>query len=166
MAFFAATAPQRAALRAAVRPVYAELEADPQTRAFIREIEAMKRSLPPEPALRCLRSLRPQETPSLLDGTWEMRASLARAGPSDAGRYRLVLRRGRVSFFHISPTALFGAGVFRILDGDTVVFRFADGEGGRYRWNLYRDTLTLSFIPGQEEGAPNPTFAPFHRVRR
>src|SRR5206468_541420 len=115
---------------------------DAQTRSFIREIEAMKRRSRPEPALRCLRSLRPQKAPSLLDGTWEMTASLARAGPSDAGRYRLVLRRGRVSFFHISPTGLLGAGVFRV-HGDTVVFRFADGEGGRYRWNLYRDTLTL-----------------------
>jgi len=164
-AFVGATASQRAALRAALHPVYAQLEGDPQTRALIREIEAMKRQSPPEPALRCLRSLRPQNAPSLLDGTWEMTASLAQAGPSDAGRYRLVLRRGRVSFSHISPTGLLGAGVFSV-HGDTIVLRFANGDGGRYRWNVYRDTLTLSFVPGKEEGAPNPTFAPFRRVRR
>lgn len=165
-AFVAATPSQRAALRGGVRPVYAELERDPQTRAFIREIEAMKRRSRPEPAVRCLRALRPQEATSLLDGTWEMTASLARAGPSDAGRYRLVLGRGRVSFFHISPTGLLGAGVFRVHSDGTVAFRFANGEGGRFRWNVYRDTLTLSFVPGKEEGTPNLTFAPFHRVGR
>jgi hypothetical protein len=47
--------------------------------------------------------------------------------------------------------------------GDTVVFR-SDGEYGVYRWNLFRDTLTLRYVPGRQEGAPNPTFAPWHRV--
>jgi hypothetical protein len=29
---------------------------------------------------------------------------------------------------------------------------------------VYRDTLTLRYLPGRETGAPNPTYAPWHRV--
>ena len=51
--FVTATPPQLAALRAAVRPVYAQLELNPQTGSFIREIEAMKRGLPPDRVVPC-----------------------------------------------------------------------------------------------------------------
>lgn len=95
----------------------------------------------------------------MLDGIWEMTASRARAGEVDAGRYRMILRRGRL--VTVSPWR--STGTFRIR-GDTVIFRSADGEFGVYRWNLYREMLTLAYVPGKEEGAPNPTFAPWHRV--
>jgi hypothetical protein len=85
----------------------------------------------------------------------------------DAGRYRMVLRRGRVSTSFTSSTA--GAngwrarGVFSVR-GQKIFFRFEDGESAVYRWNVYRDTLTLRIVPGVAE-APNITFAPWHRVR-
>jgi hypothetical protein len=39
-----------AALRQAFTPVYRSLEADPQTKAFIRQIQQLKRTSPPGPA--------------------------------------------------------------------------------------------------------------------
>lgn len=159
MDFVVATSSELAALREAVRPIYGDLESDPHTGAFIHEIEALKRRSSAERVLRCPGMLPPPTAPTLLDGTWEMTASRARAGELDAGRYRMILSRGRVVAIAPFPDT----GTFTIR-GDTVVFRFADGEFGVYRWNVYRDSLTLSYIPGAEEGPPNPTYAPWHRV--
>src|SRR2546429_7178028 len=114
LAFVEATASQLAGLRAAVRPVYAKLEQNPETRALITRIRGMKRrpsSL--EPALRCLRSLPRQTAATPLDGTWEMTAGLAQVVAAthvtredaqiDVGRYRLVLRRGRAPALGLYP---------------------------------------------------------------
>jgi TRAP-type C4-dicarboxylate transport system substrate-binding protein len=166
--FVTATPPQLAAQRAAVRPVYAQLELNPQTRTFIREIEAMKRGLPPDRVVPCSEPpprqnrLFPHASTAVtpLDGIWEMTASRAVAGDVDAGRYRMVLRRGRV--LAIRPWR--HTGTFSVR-GDTVFFRMDDGVGV-YRWNVFRDTLTVRYIPGRKGGAPNPTFAPWHRVGR
>ena len=166
--FVTATPPQVAALRAAVRPVYAQLELNPQTGSFIREIEAMKRGLPRDRVVRCSEPPPRQKRPfphastavTPLDGIWEMTASRAVAGDVDAGRYRMVLRRGRA--LAIRPWR--NTGTFSVR-GDTVFFRFVDGDGV-YRWNVFRDTLTLQYIPGRKRGAPNPTFAPWHRLGR
>ena len=70
-----------AALVRATRPVYSELERDPRTKRLISQIQALKRSLPPAPALRVPRgcSLPPASGPtggtgpqatSKLDGTY------------------------------------------------------------------------------------------------
>jgi TRAP-type C4-dicarboxylate transport system substrate-binding protein len=184
LALVRATPTDIATLRAAVRSVYADLERDPQTRSFVRAIEAMKRRSPAPEASQCpWRSSRRErarrersrrenvETP--LDGTWEMTASRSQvidvthspiAPDADVGRYRLVLRRGRASGFHLDEPRWRSTGVFSVQD-DVVRFTWA-GEVAVYRWNAYRDTLTLHFLPGQETGAPNPTFAPWHRVER
>jgi TRAP-type C4-dicarboxylate transport system substrate-binding protein len=175
LAFVEATASQLAGLRAAVRPVYAKLEQNPETHALITRIREMKRrpsSL--EPALRCPRSLPHQTAATPLDGTWEMTAGLVQVVAAthiprddariDVGRYRLVLRRGRVSASVLySDATSHNTGVFTVR-GDTVELRFPDGEDGIYRWNVYRGTLTLRYLPGNKKGPPNPTFAPWHRV--
>jgi TRAP-type C4-dicarboxylate transport system substrate-binding protein len=70
-----------AALVRATRPVYSELERDPRTKSLISQIRALKRSLPPAPALRVPRgcSVPPESGPtgttapqatSKLDGTY------------------------------------------------------------------------------------------------
>ena len=184
VALVRATPTDTATLRAAVRSVYADLERDPQTRSFIRAIEAVKRRSPaPEPSQCPRQSPRgergrsePQARENVatpLDGTWEMTASRSQvidvtqspiASDADVGRYRLVLRRGRATGFHLDEPRWRSAGVFSV-QGDVVRFRWA-GEVAVYRWNAYRDTLTLHFLPGQETGAPNPTFAPWRRVER
>ena len=93
-----------------------------------------------------------------------MTASSAVAGTDvDTGNYRMILRRGRVTLSHVSPPLRWAdSGVFSVR-GDTVFFR-SPGGYGVYHWNLFRDTLTFRYLPGKEEGAPNPTFAPWHRV--
>jgi TRAP-type C4-dicarboxylate transport system substrate-binding protein len=179
----AATPTQVATLRAAVRPVYVGLERDPQTRSFIRAIEAMKRRPFAADASHCPqkgagRKTRPAANPPAretvatpLDGTWEMAVSVAQVigithspdgAEADAGRYRLVLRRGHASSFHLGDENGSSSGAFSVR-GNVVLFRYAN-ETLVYRWNVYRDTLTLRYLPGRETGPPNPTFAPWHRV--
>ena len=180
-----ATPTQVATLRAAVRPVYAELEHDAQTRSFIRAIEAMKRRAPAADASRCPRkgaggkAQAPANPPARetgttpLDGTWEMSVSVAQVigithspdeAEADAGRYRLVLRRGHASAWHLGDPDGTNKGVFRV-QNDVVRFKYAN-DTLVYRWNVYRDTLTLRDLPGHAPEAPNPTFAPWHRVGR
>jgi hypothetical protein len=50
--FVTATPVDLAALRRALAVVYQSLEADPQTRAFIRQIQRLKTMTPPGPGLR------------------------------------------------------------------------------------------------------------------
>jgi TRAP-type C4-dicarboxylate transport system substrate-binding protein len=159
-----ASADEVAQLHEAVRPVYAELERNRRTRAAVDEIRSLKRTVPTAPATRCVPPPARETATAPLDGTWTMTASRKRAGPIDAGRYRLVLRRGRVILFHVSPPKWGGppGGTFTVR-GPLVEFRLPDGVGV-YRWNLYRATLLLRYAPGQERGAPNFTFAPWHRV--
>jgi len=83
---------------------------------------------------------------------------------ADAGRYRLVMRHGRAIGTHLNVPEPSEKGVFSV-QGDVVRFRWGT-ELGIYRWNVYRDTLTLHFLPRQARGAPNPTFAPWHRIAR
>jgi TRAP-type C4-dicarboxylate transport system substrate-binding protein len=158
-----ATQPELAALRAAVRPVYATLERSAVTRARIRQIESMKRRLPPEPPVGCGLPLARQRATTPLDGTWEMTAD-ARYG-IDAGRYRLVLRHGHWRFSHLSTPKWGGSGVFAVRGGDTLRVHSEDGGDAIYRWNVFRETLTLRFT-SEHVGAPNPTYAPWHRVGR
>jgi TRAP-type C4-dicarboxylate transport system substrate-binding protein len=179
-----ATPKDIASLRAAVRPVYADLERDPQTKSFIHAIEAMKRRSPAPEASRCPRThgrgeqARPEppdneNVATPLDGTWEMNASREQVidvthspidSEGDVGRYRLVLRRGRATGFHLDVPKWRSTGMFSV-QHDVVRFTWDSGVGV-YRFNVYRNTLTLHYLPGRETGAPNPTFAPWRRVGR
>jgi TRAP-type C4-dicarboxylate transport system substrate-binding protein len=159
-----ATNRELAELHAAVRPVYARLERSDMTRARIRQIESMKRRLPPAPPVRCALSEARQRSPTPLDGTWEMTADPRYK--IDAGRYRLVLHRGHWRLDHLSPPKFGGPGVFSV-DTDTHKLRvhFSDGSDAIYRWNVFRETLTLRYT-SEHVGPPNPTLAPWHRVGR
>jgi len=157
-----ATNRELAELRAAVRPVYATLERSAETRTRLRKIESMKRRSPPAPPVRCGLPLARQRSTTPLDGTWEMTAD-ARYG-IDAGRYRLVLRHGGWRFSHLSAPKWGGSGVFAVR-GDTLRVHSEDGGDAIYRWNVFRETLTLRYT-SEHVGAPNPTFAPWHRVGR
>jgi hypothetical protein len=77
----------------------------------------------------------------------------------------MTLRRGRLQLLHVSSPTWGDSPVDFSVRGDTVIV-WSPGNFGVYRWNLFRDTLTLRYVPGKEEGAPNPTFAPWHRVGR
>jgi TRAP-type C4-dicarboxylate transport system substrate-binding protein len=164
VAFLDATRSQVAALGAAVRPVYTRLEQNPTSRSLIAEIRTMKRHPLVDPTPRCPTPQPPTRKATVLDGTWEMTASRAQASEIDAGHYRMVLGQGRVSSSFSSPgsSGWHATGVFSV-QGDKIRFRYADGSAAVYRWNLFRETLTLRKIPGVA-AAPNPTFAPWTRV--
>ena len=123
----------------------------------------MKRQLPPEAPVGCGLPLARQRSTTPLDGTWEMTAD-ARYG-IDAGRYRLVMRHGGWRFSHLSAPKWGGSGVFAVRGGDTLRVHSEDGGDAIYRWNVFRETLTLRYT-SEHVGAPNPTFAPWHRVGR
>jgi hypothetical protein len=163
LTFLQATSRELAELRAAVRPVYARLERSAVTRARIRQIESMKRRLPPETPVRCGLPGARQRTTASLDGTWEMTAD-ARYG-IDAGRYRLVIRHGRWRFNHLSAPKWGGTGVLFVRGDDTLRVHFSDGSDAIYRWSVFRETLTLRYT-SEHLGAPNPTYAPWHRASR
>jgi TRAP-type C4-dicarboxylate transport system substrate-binding protein len=150
-----------AGLRTAVRPVYRTLERNPETRAAIGTIEALKRRSPPSPQMACPLPTSGQVASTPLQGTWEMSAP-KRYG-IDAGRYRLVFAHGRYVLTHLSPPRWGGppAGSFRV-EGHLVQLRDPSGEEGVYRWNVYRGTLTLRYTD-KEIGAPNPTFGTWYR---
>jgi TRAP-type C4-dicarboxylate transport system substrate-binding protein len=169
LALVEATPSQLAALRAAVRPVYAKLEQNPKTRSLISEIETLKQHSSEAEAttLRCAGASPRTVAATPLDGTWEMTLTHARlvkathdpvAADVDAGHYRMVLDRGRVS---IAPWN--GTGVYTVR-GDTVALRFRDGETALYRWNVYRNTLTLRYVPGRKQGIVHMTLVPWHRA--
>jgi TRAP-type C4-dicarboxylate transport system substrate-binding protein len=86
-----ATAADRAALEQATRPVYAQLERDPQVKATIAAIGELKRRTPPDPAPKipanCSRpasiTRARERDPSFLDGTYRWR--ITRAGALKVG---------------------------------------------------------------------------------
>jgi len=187
------TPAQLRALARAVAPVNERLSRDPATRRAIAEIQALKRGLPPPPAINCPR--RPASTsaaPTPIDGTWQMTvtASQLRGNPAykiygynnptpheakgDSGTYRLSLHDGHMQTSLVSSlgTTSRDTGTFRVRDHLVTIYNAAGhdvGETDRYVWNLYRDELFLSKPPHQPNGhggPPNPTFAPWHRVGR
>ena len=156
------------ALRRAVQPVYAQLDRDPQTRSYIRQIEALRQAIPPEPAPGCGHTARLAGTAGRLDGVYQFTdtaAQLAAAsGPADDGvvpenygAWTLVLDRGRFAFTQEDrPACTWGYGTFTVrgnkmewlvtngggIAPDNALNR--PGESYLFGWSLYRGVLTLS----------------------
>jgi TRAP-type C4-dicarboxylate transport system substrate-binding protein len=166
--FAHATTADLAALRAAVEPVYSELERDPATRGAIAAIERMKREVgaPPDSLPGCSRSQASttvERTP--LDGVWEMNTPPAAAGTEGLaenwGKWIFVFDRGRFADTQENKDACtWGYGKFTIQDAMTA-WSFVDGGGiapnnaqnkkgefFKFRWSRFRDTVTLSQWPG------------------
>jgi TRAP-type C4-dicarboxylate transport system substrate-binding protein len=168
---FINTTPQdMAALRRAVQPVYDELRRDPETSAFIAQIENMRH--PAASASDRLTCAAPHSTatrPSPLDGVWRMTttakdhaAGEPDAGPSNYGLWTYVFDRGRFAITQENTQACtWGYGTFKVT-GNHVSWTFKDGGGispdnatnkpGEFfvfGWSLYRDTLTLTPVQGQ-----------------
>jgi TRAP-type C4-dicarboxylate transport system substrate-binding protein len=156
-----------AALQNAFAPVYAQVERNPQTRRFIAEISRLKQHTPPGPALvipaGCTGgppgpapgngspgagTKTTQVTP--LDGVWQVtytRAEFVAAHPDPSevvpanyGSFTLTLRRGEFS----------DTGTYAVR-GDTITF-YQGQAVWRYRWSVYRQTLTFKKLGGQEPG--------------
>jgi TRAP-type C4-dicarboxylate transport system substrate-binding protein len=149
-----ASATDVAALRDAVRPVYAALERDPQTKMLIAAIRRLRGTgATGEQELRC-----PGTTDATaLEGRWqstvsreEMRArgATAEEAATYSGSGTLELEDGKWVFRGEHATV---TGAYRV-DGDHVelVMRTctanpcSPGMKTAYRWSVYRDTLSLA----------------------
>jgi len=156
------------ALRAAVAPVYRDLERDPATRDAIADITDIKRELaaPPADLPACQAPAAPHEparTP--LDGAWQMDTGRAAAGADSLdenwGHWIFVFDRGRFAVTQENPTSCtWGYGTYT-MRGDRTTWLFSDGGGQApndatnkpgeeftFRVSLFRDTATLGPVKG------------------
>ena len=158
-----------AALRTAVQPVYETLAGDPQTREFLAAIAATGKSVPAESAPHCRATGQTDgqaaEGSSPLDGVYEMTTSKSAAAPDflaeNWGKWIFVFHRGRFAFTQENRDACtWGYGTFAV-KGKQVEWTFTDGGGTApnnalnkpgeffvFGWSLYRETLSLTSVPG------------------
>ena len=177
-----------AALRSAMRPIYASLDRTASTRAFISSIEAMRGTTGSEPSLTCAAAEAPAAKPGQLDGVYQfdvkpkdMRA--AHADPSDMipvnlGAMVFVFDRGRFADTQVygsvctwgygkvtfTPTTL----TLTIADGGGIAANNGfskPGEQFTYAWSLYHNVLSLKSPPNGGGPPPTPWRAvPWQRV--
>jgi TRAP-type C4-dicarboxylate transport system substrate-binding protein len=142
-----------AALRAAVRPVYRELERDPGTRKLIAEIRRIKRGIASEP-LRCRAAV---IAAAAIEGRWSATATreqllAAGAEPKEVGPGQrtatLELDRGRW-VARLEPNRSW-TGTYAITGERTrFILRTCShnpcdpGATAVHEWSVYRDTLSL-----------------------
>jgi TRAP-type C4-dicarboxylate transport system substrate-binding protein len=185
--FLTASPADLAALRRAVQPAYHQLERDPQTRRYVRQIEAMRQGISPEPAPGCAQVPRLAGKAGPLDGVWRFTTTAADlralAGvsqgdivPENYGTYTFVIDRGRFAFTQENRQACTWAYGSLTVTGDRFVQLFTDGGGiapddaankpgelFTFRWSLYRGMLTLYPVKGAE--SPNPSLGkPWPRI--
>jgi Bacterial extracellular solute-binding protein, family 7 len=145
-----ASAAERAALLRLTRPVYRMLEADPQTRRFINQIQSWKRTTPADPPLALKRECKRGQAVARAPGA-------ARPASQLDGTYRWVLRvsDGRAfwgkssdtSDLPIIGTAVLRGGTWRLFgpDHDHGTFSIR-GERLRFVWPRIPSILVFRFI--------------------
>jgi TRAP-type C4-dicarboxylate transport system substrate-binding protein len=171
-----ASAADVAALQEAVRPVYAELERDAETRALITEIRKLDDGAESEP-LRCPEAgggMAPE-----LEGRWEASATredLLAAGASskEVGQDRislaLELEDGRWVARSLESRRVW-TGAYMV-SGDLIRLTLetcshnpcTPGETADHTWSVYRDTLSITRLPGRQFWW-QVTAKPWKRVR-
>jgi TRAP-type C4-dicarboxylate transport system substrate-binding protein len=148
--FVTATREDQAALRMAVRPVYAELERDRRTREFISEIEAVRARL-----------ARPADSIPHCRTASSLAAAATASSPVD-GAYALTIRptelprRERVGEQYGSWQLVLDRGVFRFSEQSSSADWLADGSfrvaGSEMIWRV-RDALDWG-PHGAPDGVP------------
>src|SRR5262249_34374425 len=160
---------------AAVRPVYAQLERNPQTRELIAAIRTLRGGGPivnDEPT-RCPSAA---GKASELEGTWKSsatrkelvaRGASAAEAATYAGSGTLELKGGRWVFRgeHTTVTGTYTVrgDVVRLTMRTCTANPCTPGEPSEYVWSAYRDTLSLTGKIG--ESWPRLVVAPARRVR-
>jgi TRAP-type C4-dicarboxylate transport system substrate-binding protein len=175
--FVDASAAERAALRAAVAPVYDELDRDPLTRELLSAIQELRGDEPATDVIRCRSKAADVSVDSVnLQGHWKAtltREELRRSGISPglfealSGSWSAVFEGARFEFRREEGGG--GTGTYSV-DGDTIRFVWDAGIGIRRgevflsRWSVYRDRLRFWPVPGQTKLA-GLDVEPFTRVR-
>jgi TRAP-type C4-dicarboxylate transport system substrate-binding protein len=175
--FLTASPADLAALRRVVQPVYDQLERDPQTRRYIRQIEAMRQGIAPEPAPGCAQTPPLAQRAGPVDGVWrytDTPADLQAAGapqgdivPENYGTFTMVIDRGRFAFTQENRQACTWAyGTFTVrgdrfeqlvIDGGGIAPDNAVNKPGElftFGWSLYRGVLTLYPVKGAVSPVP------------
>ena len=126
--FVTASGAEIAALRRAVRPVYAQLERDPQTRRFIVEIQRLRSLVGAPtakvPSCRASASLGAPAQATPVDGVYAVTVEprdlpVSQRTPEAYGSWQIVLDRGRVRFRQRSDGADWvGVGRVRVVGGE------------------------------------------------
>jgi TRAP-type transport system periplasmic protein len=160
--FLTASPADLAALWRAVQPVYDQLERDPQTRRYIRQIEAMGKGISAQPAPSCAHVPRLTGKANPLDGVWRFTAAASPGVvPENYGTYTIVVDGGRFAFTQEDAQACtWGYGTIAV-KGYEFEWLFTDGGGiapdgaankpGEFfvfRWSLYRGVLMLYPVKG------------------
>jgi TRAP-type C4-dicarboxylate transport system substrate-binding protein len=168
-----------AELRAAVQPVYDEIEKDPGTKATIDAIKALRAASTAKPdAVECNVPVISPAPPaaavvSPIDGTWrvcytleELMAAGADAGENqqgNAGCGTKTFRKGQ--FWELRDGFLFDPGTPNgtfTVEGSTVALKAkSETETWQFEWSIFNDTLTF-----KKAGAGGPTgfvVKPFHK---
>jgi TRAP-type transport system periplasmic protein len=174
--FVDATPVELAGLHRAVAPVYAELDADRENRLQIAQIEAIRITTPPQPALRCTVTPALHRAAGPLDGVFqyrvdytELKAAHADAGeinPSNVGTFTFVFDRGHFAETVENPqSCAWNYGALSVTgsklsllysNGGVTPARAANQPGERFTlgWSLYRDSLTMRRVPGAVSPTP------------
>jgi TRAP-type C4-dicarboxylate transport system substrate-binding protein len=117
-----------ATLVRATRPVYSKLERDPRTKSLIGQIRALKRSLPPAPAIRVPRgcSVPPARGPT--------RSTVPQAATRLDGTYRWVLTKADAIRFGQNPdeAPVGGVGTMTLREGKWQIGEGRDAPRGTY----------------------------------
>jgi TRAP-type C4-dicarboxylate transport system substrate-binding protein len=151
---------QIAELRAAVRPVHAELERDTATHELIAEIKLLKAGVVEDAPLRCPETK--ASAASGLEGRWQASASSAEllaagASKDEARTYRgsgtLELSDGRWVFRgdHSTVTGTYTTegDVARLTMETCTANPCSPGATTDYEWSAYRGRLVLKRFPGR-----------------
>jgi hypothetical protein len=164
-----ASAADRTRLRETVRPVYEQLERDPETSEWIAAIEDMRGTEPATAApLRCRASVRnPAAEATVLEGRWRLnwtRDELIAAGIPERTLPKGLPEKGSVTFEFANGRhrvtiagAVLGKGTYSV-EGDvvSVVYKapppsgLVAGQVYRQRWSVYRNRLTFARDPGSD----------------
>ncbi|HLY49265.1 MAG TPA: hypothetical protein VKR21_08715 [Solirubrobacteraceae bacterium] len=172
--FVQATPVELVALRHAVEPVYAELEAIPQTRQQIAQIEAMRSALAPQPPLTCGQGAELSARAGPLDGAYRFTVTygMLQAAGADAGEltngnvgtYTFVFDRGHFAETAENPqSCAWDYGSVSVKGSElSLLYRAGGGTGAANSpgeqftlgWSLYRDSVTMRRVPAAISPTP------------
>jgi len=151
-----ATAAQLADLGTAMEPLYAELEADPETKTFLDEIRTLKEETAAAPeSIECTDAESETSAVSPIDGSYEtsftkdeladspLLYDVGEVNDENWGDFTLIFDEGQLTLTQENSVDSYSNdGTFTVA-GDVVVMDMTNGEQFTMRWSLYRDTLTL-----------------------